>query len=385
MKNKHVKLYEGGGFDPLKGLNVAQVEYDKKRERNKNICDPNHDEYNEDECKDLQAWEMKKKLCGKKYTTGGTKKITNVPFSGEYEKCLKENSIKDFNMKTKHVKLYEDYSMEIRALRIYESTMKKINASRRLNEQDENEDEFEEWLYTDDPLNAAERRAQGQGKQILNKRQMAVMYLAAKGDDDHGDITEYIKIIPGLHNYDFDMPKSHVIGAIADAFGIDKDRTFDLTLRKFYNHITGKVEDPEVIAKHADYEKLRNNYYRFIEYGDSPNDLALLLADAVQEVSADQRQQRVDDIETRRETTNQQANQRRTEVAAEHKQLAEEIHELVSQMKKGNVPLDMYSRMILNRKSEEIKHLTKREIYEIYARWLTKNEMNPKFYITRPS
>ena len=222
---------------------------------------------------------------------------------------------------TKHVKLYEHFQIEsdkneLKADLIFENVMHKLRKggidqgliNSRLNEQAEIEDEFTQWLYTDEPLNAAELRAQAQGKQILNKRQMAVMYLAALGDYEYGDITEYIKVIPGLQDYDFnDMPKSGIVPILCEVFDVDSDRTFNLTMIKFKNHMTGEVEDPEVLARHADYEKLRQVYdiLSLKAMDDGPNDIAAALADAVG--SADNLQGRLEDIEARKETQNLRA------------------------------------------------------------------------------
>lgn len=295
----------------------------------------------------------------------------------------------------KYVKLYEQFQadetlVELHMDFIFENVLHRLRKKgidlRTLNstihEQEEYTDEFTKWLYSDEPLNAAERGAQSQGNQVLNKRQMAVMYLTALGDYEYGDITEYIKVIPGLHDYNFtDMSKSNIIPILCEVFDIDKDRTFNLTMSKFKNHITGEVEDPEVLAKHADYEKLRRIYEVLDKKAteDGPNDIAAALANAVG--SADNLQSRLADLETQRETQNARNQERNVRIKQEDMIIGEAVYDLVKQLKDTAIPVKSYSKMIYKR----MPNIDPSRIYDAYLAYLRKAGESLKFFpLSRP-
>ena len=291
---------------------------------------------------------------------------------------------------SKHVKLYEQFQsentlMELKAELIIENVINKLrkkgidlrNINSRLYEQDEYQDEFTKWLYTDEPLNSAESRAQAQGKQILNKRQMAVMYLAALGDYEYGDITEYVKVIPGMQDYDFtNMPKSGIVPILCEVFDVDSDRTFNLTMIKFKNHMTGDVEDPEVLARHADYEKLRQVYeiLSLKAMKDGPNDIAAALADAVG--SADNLQGRLDDIETRKESQSAYNQERRDRIKQEDAKIGQTVYELVKQLKDSPFSTERYSKMIYDR----MPNIDPYRVYDAYINFLKNAKESLKFF-----
>lgn len=299
-------------------------------------------------------------------------------------------------MSTKHVKLYESFrTEEDNLIKIFENVLDDCLQQgialefigSRLYEQAEETDQFTEWLYTDEPLNPAERRAQDQGKQILNKRQMAVMYLAALGLNEYGDITEYMKVIPGMETYDLDnMSNSNIIAVLSEVFDIDKDRTFNLTLTKFKNHMTGEVEDPEVLAKHADYEKLRNIYNILDRKAtqDGPNDIALALAKAVGDTEG--LQDRMDAMDTRREEMNLRSSERRATRKKEDMQIGQFIHSAVKAYRGAGIPADKYSRVIFSQLGTKFPQIDKDRAFDAYVEYLRQMKEDFKFYpLMRPS
>jgi len=300
-------------------------------------------------------------------------------------------------MKNKHIKLYEEHSIEMLMDAIYEATEKKIRIAYRLHEQvvvddDEYESEFERWLYTDDPIRDGERRARNRGDQVQTKRQYAVVYLAAKGLVDHDDITEYIKIIPGMEHYDFNASNSHIIGAVSNAFGIEKDGTFARTIPKFKNHITGKVEDPEVLLRDADSPKIREYFNRFNtsrinDLRVTPNDLAFLLANAVEEVNPEQIQRRADDIDNRQDLANTRARAAADAIRRRDLKIGTDIHSHLNSLAKEGISIKQASPYVLRRKAQEYPTLSEIQLYEIYANWVGRmpGMRNVRHYINRPN
>lgn len=296
---------------------------------------------------------------------------------------------------TKYVKLYEQFQNdeilnELKMDFIFENilynlrkkgiSIRTINS--KVNEEEEYQDEFTKWLYTDEPLNAAELRAQAQNKQVLNKRQMAVMYLAALGDYEYKDITEYIKVIPGLQDYNFtNMSKSDIIPILCEVFDVDSVRTFNLTQGKFKNHISGKVEDPEELAKNVDYEKLREIYYILNEKAtkDGPNDIAAALADAVG--LADNLQSRLDDLEIEKEAQNARNRERNTRIKEEDAIIGEDVFNMVKQLVKSTIPVKSYSKMIYDR----MPKYKPNRVYDAYIAYLRRSGESLEFFpLNRP-
>ena len=131
---------------------------------------------------------------------------------------------------TKHVKLYEAFQNErsLEELKIHmiaEQTFRRLRRQgidfssirpRRLYEQADTDanDELYNWLYQEVEPNVAELRAEKRGNQILSRLQLAVLYLFAMGSSEEGinDPTEYIQVIPGMGNYNFQgLPKYQLI------------------------------------------------------------------------------------------------------------------------------------------------------------------------------
>lgn len=283
----------------------------------------------------------------------------------------------------KHVKLFESFQNEqtieelklhMIAERVFSNLRKKgidfsSIGSHRLYEQDEANEELYNWLYQEVEPNAAELRAAGRGYQILSRPQLAVMYLYAIGaNEEHGDATEYIQVIPGIEDYVFQgLPKYKLNSIIAEIFGIDSDNTFTKTVKKFSNHITGAVEDPEALRTDMDYRKVRDAYRFLSRFGH--NDVALSLGDAVQgEARVDQRMEQAANRQERLADVNRQ---RRLQRQAEDLKIGETIFRLRNSYASA-FPGDTnkLSRIVWQKAVEENPNLDLNRMWDSYLAYL---------------
>jgi hypothetical protein len=297
---------------------------------------------------------------------------------------------------TKHIKLFESFQkeQELEELKIHMiaervfSNLKKngIDFSSigfRLYEQ-ETIGELYEWIYEEVEPNAAELRAAQQGKQILTRPQLAVIYLYAKGvHQEPSDATEFIQVIPGLEGYIFQgLPKYQLNSVIAEVFGIDSDGTFTRTVNKFSNHITDNVNDPEVTRSEADYIKVRDAYYFLSRFGN--NDIALALGDAVQVgANVDQRLDQAIDKQEKVTAKNLENQQRR-------KQDDLDIGRTVFNLRNDYARAfpnerDKYSRVVWNKATEENPNISLNRMWDSYLAYLRFSKLSSGDYpLNRP-
>lgn len=266
-------------------------------------------------------------------------------------------------------------NLEDLAIRIYESTMQKI-MSEKLNEDIEDLD----WADEDDELSSGEKAALTRGLQRMTKPQMAAIYLLAKGrSDENVDNHEYIKMIPGINSFGYvdetDRDFRITIPGMADAIGMDSDRTLTYTRDKFQNLISGIGEtasqslSPKLIKAHDALSSM------------SVSNIAAIASDAIQDSSYTVNR---DAADSRKEIESEKSKIRRDKLKERNKKLAEELHRLVLDMKAESIPMGLYSRIIFNKKKEEYPGLSKTAMYDIYVKWLKDNRMNPILYIKKP-
>ena len=274
-------------------------------------------------------------------------------------------------MNNKHIKLYEEHSMEATALAIYESTMKRIKETSRLNEQDE-------W-DEDEEMTAGENRAFERGLQIMSKPQMAALYLLAKGKSiDAG--ADYIKMIPGIEGFGYtdetDGTFSITTPAIADAIGMDSDRTLNYTQRKFQNMIDGVGETMSQSLS----PKLVKAYDALSKMTDS--NIVAIASDAIQDISNTKNR---DSADSRREGHNEKAAVRNANIKVEKETLVKTIHQLVLDFKAdGNVPMSVYSKLIWKGMEKEYPRFNMKSMYELYTSFLRDMQLPVQIHIDRP-
>ena len=147
-------------------------------------------------------------------------------------------------------KIFENFENDSILEAIYESTMNDLLnrgisldfiSGCRLNEDiDFSNEEGESWEDTDVEYSSGEMRAYSRGLQIMTKPQMAAIYLLAKGRCEEVG-ADYVKMIDGIQAFGYtdetDGTFNITVPALADAIGMDSDRTLSYTLKKFENLI----------------------------------------------------------------------------------------------------------------------------------------------------
>ena len=201
------------------------------------------------------------------------------------------------------------------------------------------------------------------------------MYLYAIGiNEEHGDATEYIQVIPGLGDYVFQgLPKYQLNSIIAEIFGIESDNTFTKTVKKFSNHITGAVEDPEALRTDMDYRKVRDAYHFLSRFGH--NDVALALGDAVQgETQVDQR---LEQAINRQERLADMNRQRKSQREAEDLSIGETIYQLRnSYVRVFPTDIDKVSRLVWKKAVEENPNLDLNRMWDSYLAYIRSKKLS---------
>jgi hypothetical protein len=128
-------------------------------------------------------------------------------------------------------------------------------------------------------LTKGEKAALARGHQIMTEEQLAALYLAALGKTED-DTVKYISRIEGMLDFaETDSKKNPVItmAALADAIGMNSNRTMSRTVNKFRNLIDGVGEtESETI-----YPKLMKAYEKFKKM--TPDVVANIAAETVQD------------------------------------------------------------------------------------------------------
>jgi len=281
---------------------------------------------------------------------------------------------------TKYIKLFENYSTEQdRMEAIYESVIDNLLSkgisldfiNNRLNEQQEWEDD------EDEELTSGERAALTRGLNLMTKPQMAAIYLLAKGKVEEVG-ADHVKMIPGIDSFGYtdetDGDFRLTIPGLADAIGMDSDRTLSYTLSKFQNLISGigatqsQSLSPKLIRAHDALSQM------------PVSNIVAMAGDSIQDASYTVNR---DAADSRRESTNLRATERREERKAEDKKIAIVIDDLVKRFKDGGFPIESYSKMIFSKMRKDYPNIGLNRMYDAYVRYL--GDVNPALYIMRPS
>lgn len=195
------------------------------------------------------------------------------------------------NKKThmKNIKLFEQYSedyqtdMEI-ADSIYEDW--KADQEEDLSSVFENalyeddDDEDDNWGDDDAELTSGEKAALARDFQIMNKPQLAALYLRALGKVKDNHYGTYTIMIDGIKDFG-EIDKEGVFNitgyAFADAIGLDSAVTVQRTIMKFRNLISGEGET----SGEAIYPKIIKAFNEF--NSRTPREIAALASEAIQD------------------------------------------------------------------------------------------------------
>jgi hypothetical protein len=188
----------------------------------------------------------------------------------------------------KNIKLFEQYSedyqtdMEI-ADSIYEDW--KADQEEDLSsvfESDlyEDDDEDDNWGDDDAELTSGEKAALARDFQIMNKPQLAALYLRALGKVKDNHYGTYTIMIDGIKDFG-EIDKEGVFNipghAFADAIGLDSAVTVQRTIMKFRNLISGEGET----SGEAIYPKIIKAFNEF--NSRTPREIAALASEAIQD------------------------------------------------------------------------------------------------------
>jgi hypothetical protein len=281
----------------------------------------------------------------------------------------------------KYIKLFENYSTEEEQMEaIYESVMNNllskgisldfINA--RLNEQ-------EEWYEEEGELTPGEKAAATRGLQLMTRSQMAAIYLWAKGRVEEKG-ADYVKMITGIEPFGYidetDGDFRITIPAMADAIGMDSDRTLSYTLSKFENLINNIGETPSQSLS----PKLITAYNALSQMPIT--NVVARAGDSIQDSSNTVNR---DAADSRRETTNVRTTERRAERRAEDRKIALIMNDLVKGFKDQEYPIENYSKMIYAKLKKDYPNIGVNRMYDAFARYLMNSGQDISIYINRPS
>lgn len=276
-------------------------------------------------------------------------------------------------MKNKHIKLYEEIQLEALGLMIYEASIKRYNVSLRLNEQKEWDDDEQ------DEMTSGERRAFERGLQVMTKPQMAALYLLAKGrSEDLG--ADYMKLIDGIEEFGYtdetDGSFNITIPALADAIGMDSDRTLSYTQRKFQNMMGGLGET----ASQSLSPKLIEAYAALSQKDDTT--IAAFAAGCIQDASNTTNR---DSADSRREEANAKATTRTNVLKEKKAAITREVHHLVKDFKSdGRLSIGQYSNIIWGKTRDKYPDINMSSIYELYVKYLADANLPLALHINKP-
>lgn len=279
-----------------------------------------------------------------------------------------------------YIKLFENFQKENVLVAIYENTMNDMISKGisldfisgcRLNEEKEWEDENDEY-------SSGEMRAHSRGLQVMTKPQMAAIYLLAKGRcQDVG--ADYVKMIDGIEAFGYtdetDGTFNITVPALADAIGMDSDRTLSYTLKKFENLIDGIGET----ASQSLSQKLIDANDALSQMNDVT--IANIASEAIQDVSYTKNR---DAADTRKSVASEKSAQRRADLKKENEKIGTAIHELVKAFQAQRKSPDQYSKIIFSLLSRDYPGLSKGRMYDAYAKWLSQRDMRVANYILKP-
>lgn len=290
-----------------------------------------------------------------------------------------------------YIKLYEQYEEDSIMEKVYESVMERLILEGKTldfinfklyeddNFEDDENEEDDNWEDDEnEELSSGEKRAESRGLQLMTKPQMAAIYLLAKGkSEDVG--ADYVKMIDGVNAFGYtdehDGSFNITIPGLADAIGMDSDRTLSYTLKKFMNLIDGIGETIS--------QSLSIKIISAYEALSQMNDVAVanIASRAIQDASYTKNR---DAADSRKQVASDKAAAKRQEKKKLDEKIGLSVNELVKTFKKLGFDQEKYSRMIYAKLSKEYPALDKNRIYDIYFRWLTRRGMEPRIHIDRP-
>jgi len=212
----------------------------------------------------------------------------------------------------------------------------------------------------------------------MTKPQMAAIYLLAKGkSEDVG--ADYVKMIDGVNAFGYtdehDGSFNITIPGLADAIGMDSDRTLSYTLKKFMNLIDGIGETIS--------QSLSIKIISAYEALSQMNDVAVanIASRAIQDASYTKNR---DAADSRKQVASDRAAAKRQEKKKQDEKISVAVHELVKEFKKQGKSPDKYSKIIFTLLSRDYPGMDKSRMYDAYVKWLRDRQMNPIHHIVSP-
>ena len=268
----------------------------------------------------------------------------------------------------KHIELYESFDTDSKLKAIYESAIESLISKgmsldfinvRALNES-------EEWYDMDDDeeeYSEGEKRAYSRGLQIMTKPQMAAIYLLAKGKCEEVG-ADYVKMIDGIDAFGYtdehDGSFNITIPALADAIGMDSDRTLNYTLKKFQNLIDGIGET----ASQSLSTKLINAHDA-LSKADNVK-IANYASDIIQDASNTKNR---DAADSRKEIESEKGAKRRADNKKEDEKIGTAIHEIVKSFQAAKIPTKMYTPVVFKEMAKTYPGLTIERLKNAYIKW----------------
>lgn len=272
-------------------------------------------------------------------------------------------------MKTKHIQLFEQYSSNTGDNLIdgiYENWKSNLSED-MLSIFSIFESEEEDWL-SDEELSSGERAAIARDNQVMSKEQLAALYLRALDKSENNEEPNYILSIPGMRDFAEVSEKTQKVkltnSALADAIGLESQRTISRTVNKFLNLINGiGATDSEII-----YNKLQKAYNFFKT--QTPSVIATIAGEAIQDSSVSNKHRSSLDSNT------ELAAEKRMEKKKQDLKIGAAVYSLINELRRNPYFSDIVkAQATAIRKLSEETGMDSMFIKEAYKKYLTDKKI----------
>lgn len=277
-------------------------------------------------------------------------------------------------MKTKHIQLFEQYSAntDTNAIdSIFENWKSNLSEDMLgIFSIFENEAGDEDWL-SDEELSSGERAAIARDNQVMSKEQLAALYLRALDKAEDNEEPVHVLSIQGMKDFAEISPKTQTAkitnSALADAIGLESQRTISRTVNKFLNLINGVGgTESEII-----YNKLQKAYNFF--KGQTPDVVASIAAEAIQDSSVSNKHRSSLDANT------ELAAEKRLEKKKSDLRLGAAVYSLINELRRNPFfsEISKAQSAAINKLSKEIG-LDPESLKEAYKKYLVDKKIMNK-------
>ena len=272
-------------------------------------------------------------------------------------------------MKTKHIQLFEQYSSNTGDNLIdgiYENWKSNLSED-MLSIFSIFESEEEDWL-SDEELSSGERAAIARDNQVMSKEQLAALYLRALDKSENSEEPNYILSIPGMRDFAEVSEKTQKVkltnSALADAIGLESQRTISRTVNKFLNLINGiGATDSEII-----YNKLQKAYNFF--KAQTPSVIATIAGEAIQDSSVSNKHR------SSLDSNAELATEKRMEKKKQDLKIGAAVYSLINELRRNPYFSDIVkAQATAIRKLSEETGMDSMFIKEAYKKYLTDKKI----------